>query len=898
MKKRLILLKLLLLAARILHGQQEDPLAPLLAGETIANAIVLSGPLPINASGTTAGYLNDYDEVCPYSESAAPDVVYAYSPSSDVTVDIDLCGSSYDTKVFVYENVATPGAPFDCNDDFYFDDSCGVYVSKIEGAVLTGGNTYYIIIDGSTDVDYGAYNLAIRESAPAQCTWGTDVICPPGAIAESESCGANTNGGCDMPAGTESLEPVPPGGGTICGTTWADGGNRDTDWFELVLDAASNVTLTANADREIFYGLVETTIPGAPTCATKTGNITPGNYAGPCNETSIDLGMLGQGTYWILVEMTVTDGFPCDNHYWINFDVAPVPCSPPDNLAVSIITPATALLGWTETGTATAWEYQYGPAGFTPSATGTPVTINPKPITGLSGNTSYDFYVRANCGEGVFSDWSGSENFKTPCNPIEAIPWSENFDTMTIVGNNILPDCWTAESFTGTPWSSGNAASNSYNDPCSISNYVFVDFNPYPVDKFLISPGFTLSGTTSYDFKFKWVGDGYAGWAGDVLVNTYQTSQGASLLGLPFVVAETITSTNCAQVIRSFVPSSTGTYYFMIRVSNTIEPHYLGFDDFELNLSPECTEPTSLAVNSITGTTANLGWSPGGTETAWEYIYGIAPLPAPSVSGTASSSNTVNPISSLNPNTAYQYYVRADCGGEFSSWAGPGNFTTLCDPVSSFPWTESFDLSWAPPCWTDSVTAEYGWDQSIFGAPHSGSGWAYCNLAGSQLSTPGLNLSSDSWFSFWYRVEDSAYPQDMMVKIGNDVIYQITADTDSVYRQVQFSLAAYTGQTVSISFTGETGAGGVDYGICLDDVSVKLISNWTGNISTDWNNSGNWSLGFVPDMNDVLFIPSSPPGGNFPVIGNGIIAKCYDITIAAGATLRINSGGTLSVQNP
>jgi hypothetical protein len=900
LKKSFIILIVLLPWTVSSWGQPVPPgAAPLLPGENISNAIVLSGSLPITAGGTTAGYLDNYDEVCPYTGSTAPDVVYAYTPPSSVTVDIDLCGSTYDTKVFVYENTYTPGIPFACNDDFYFDGPCGMYVSKIEGAALTGGNTYYIVIDGYDESSYGNYVLTINGFIPPPlCVWGVDIVCPPGAIAESETCGADANGGCNMAPGTETWEPVPAAGGTFCGTTWANGGSRDSDWFELVLTEASAVTLTANSDREILFGMVESTTPGAPTCATTTGSITPGNTAGPCSETSLDMGILSPGTYWFIAEMTVFDGFPCINHYWIEFSVAPVPCAPPAALSASNITPVTAELGWTETGIATAWEYQYGPAGFTPGATGTPTTVNPKPIAGLSANTSYDFYIRANCGGGVYSAWSGPENFKTPCNPVAAIPWSENFDAMAIIGNNILPACWAAESFSGTPWSSGNAASVSYNDPCSAPNYVFVYYSPYPEDKYLITPGFTLTAATSYDFMFNWIGDGYAGWTGDVLVNTSQTGTAATVLGSPFVVAGTTTSASCIPAKRSFVPSVTGTYYFMVRVSNTVIPHYLGFDDFVLILSPLCTAPANLAANSITQTTANLGWTPGGSETAWEYVYGISPLPPPVGSGFSTSSSTFNPISGLSANTEYQFYVRSSCGSGFSTWAGPSDFHTLCDAISSFPWTEGFEAAWPPDCWIDSVTADFGWDQSIFGSAHSGSEWAYCNLASSQFVTPALNLSADSRLVFWYRVEDAAYPQDMAVKIGNNVIYQITGAINETYKEVHLSLSAYTGQTVSISFTGESGTGGVDYGICLDDVSVSLIKVWTGNISTAWNNIGNWNLGVVPDQYDDVFIPSAPLGGRFPEIASGITAECYDITIAASANIKIKTGGTLNVKNP
>jgi hypothetical protein len=139
----------------------------------------------------------------------------------------------------------------------------------------------------------------------------------------------------------------------------------------------------------------------------------------------------------------------------------------------------------------------------------------------------------------------------------------------------------------------------------------------------------------------------------------------------------------------------------------------------------------------------------------------------------------------------------------------------------------------------------------------------------------------------------------MSVKIGDDVIYQIAGATNEIYQQVQVSLDGYTVQTVSISFVGETGTGGVDYGICLDDVSVRPDNNyWTGNVSNNWNNNGNWSGGIVPDQSEVVIIPSSPPGGIFPVINSGISAQCYKITISAGAAIKVKSGGTLTVLNP
>ena len=112
-------------------------------GETCADAIVVDA-LPFSVEGSTVDFIDDYDEICPYDAPGAPDVVYSFTPDADFAVDITLCnGSAYDTKLFLYENEATPGEPFACN-----DDECPGYVSELMGLDLTGGNTYFIVIDG------------------------------------------------------------------------------------------------------------------------------------------------------------------------------------------------------------------------------------------------------------------------------------------------------------------------------------------------------------------------------------------------------------------------------------------------------------------------------------------------------------------------------------------------------------------------------------------------------------------------------------------------------------------------------------------------------------------------------------------------------------------------------
>ncbi|MDG1714143.1 T9SS type A sorting domain-containing protein [Lacinutrix sp.] len=91
-------------------------------------------------------------------------------------------------------------------------------------------------------------------------------------------------------------------------------------------------------------------------------------------------------------------------------------CPLPNALTATTITDTTADLGWTENGTATAWDVEIVDVTAAGVPTGTPTNAgvtNPYTATGLTQNNDYAFYVRADCGGGTFSAWAGSFNFTT-----------------------------------------------------------------------------------------------------------------------------------------------------------------------------------------------------------------------------------------------------------------------------------------------------------------------------------------------------------------------------------------------------------------------------------------------------------------------------------------------------
>jgi hypothetical protein len=87
--------------------------------------------------------------------------------------------------------------------------------------------------------------------------------------------------------------------------------------------------------------------------------------------------------------------------------------SAPTALNAYNVTFFNGMLTWTPQGNETTWNVEYGPAGFTPG-TGTMmsgVTNDSVPVTGLTEDTDYDFYVQAGCT--TSSTWAGPFSFAT-----------------------------------------------------------------------------------------------------------------------------------------------------------------------------------------------------------------------------------------------------------------------------------------------------------------------------------------------------------------------------------------------------------------------------------------------------------------------------------------------------
>ena len=280
-------------------------------GETIDDAFPIES-LPFNDTGATCDNVDDFDVVCPYG-SNSPDVVYSWVSTFDGFLFVDLCGSQYDTKVYMFDSDMNV---VECNDDFYWDEECGVYVSALENAPVILGETYFIVVDGYGG-DCGEYILSVEEYVePGPCY----LDCSPGAMFEGEPTLYDNytdawNGGCNStPVVFQGLA-----NGQFCGVGgWylLQGNNaHDTDWFECT---ASGSSITWTVDAELATNCYQLSIPDC-----ENVGVIQSRTAGPCDPTTMVINTTpGEIIYlWLGSVNTSTPGGFVGNEYEYIFTI-------------------------------------------------------------------------------------------------------------------------------------------------------------------------------------------------------------------------------------------------------------------------------------------------------------------------------------------------------------------------------------------------------------------------------------------------------------------------------------------------------------------------------------------------------------------------------------------------
>lgn len=231
------------------------------------------------------------------------DVWYKFVVSSPTAILDVLGGTGFDAVVEAF--VGT-----DCNaltSIGCIDGSLSGELESIEATGLTNGTTVWLrVYDYFSGVPTGT-DFTI-------CVFNPCAVTPPvGYVAETETCGADANGGCNMV--TPAYQDITCGQ-SVLGTMWADTSIRDTDWYRFTVTSATTATWTASGELPFAIALLDISNCATPTVLSNGGSLTTGTGCTTVSASAV----LSPGTYVAFVAPNDYNYYVCSgglyNQYW------------------------------------------------------------------------------------------------------------------------------------------------------------------------------------------------------------------------------------------------------------------------------------------------------------------------------------------------------------------------------------------------------------------------------------------------------------------------------------------------------------------------------------------------------------------------------------------------------
>ena len=347
--------------------------------------------------------------------------------------------------------------------------------------------------------------------------------------------------------------------------------------------------------------------------------------------------------------------------------------APPSNLNVSL-TPgngSVATLAWTENGTATQWQICLND-DETNLVT---ATTNPYTFTDLTAETAYTAKVRATTADGE-SAWSNEVTFT----PTDAYSLTVNDGTST---NNYVPifglyvDELTRSQFIIPSSDLAAMAYGTINKMTFYSSNASVNWGSAQFEVYMTeTEETTLSALADWSGMEKVMNAASLSISGNQMVVTldapYQYMGGNLLIGFYQTVTGSYSSCSWFGVSATGASqggSSTNGSYAPVQQQDFLPKTTFDYIPGE---APTCLRPSAPDFARITFNSADVAWTPAGTETQWQLCINDDETNLILVS------NPMYSMTGLTPETEYSVKVRAYCSDDDqSAWSANASFTTL-----------------------------------------------------------------------------------------------------------------------------------------------------------------------------------------------------------------------------
>ena len=389
-------------------------------------------------------------------------------------------------------------------------------------------------------------------------------------------------------------------------------------------------------------------------------------------------------------------------------------CLDVTNVMISNVDTDSGVISWNNPGGAVSFEIEVVTGNNQPTGVATHTSTTNSIELPLVFGTNYKIYVRAIC-VGNTSGWVVSDQF-TP-----KVPGSDCYSALNISSLPYTHSDTTAnygDDYGGSPGNSCGVTGSYLNGDDVV--YAFTPNENMDIEVELI-PQDVYSGIFIYD--------------------------SCANIGVTCVAGVANANANIRQINNLNLTAGT-TYYFVISTRAQPVPQSV---QYTLNIQRiRCAEPTNLTATNFTQSSAQLGWQNGvgNNATSWQIFVQNTADNLPVTAGTTVSSSipVVNQLQNGTPlqaSTIYEYYVRASCGdGNFSTWAGPYTFNTLCAPFN-LPYSEGFNSNSIPEiCWNVlnvNNDARF-WDLNYTSTPFEGNQSHQSQYAVKPLQLPGRKI--------------------------------------------------------------------------------------------------------------------------------------------------------------
>lgn len=354
-----------------------------------------------------------------------------------------------------------------------------------------------------------------------------------------------------------------------------------------------------------------------------------------------------------------------------------------------------------------------------------------------------------------------------------------------------------------------------------------------PYEQYLVSPELDVTSADSVTFYYRKSNSSTEPFAVGVSSTTNSLAS--------FTYGTTVTNATTSGWQKHVESIPAGTKYISIRYSGNYT-YYLYIDSLKGPdlFVPSCPDILSMNFSNTSSDSTDLSFSYGSSPLSFELEYGASGFSVGTGTTTSSTSTSLT-LNSLSANTTYDVYIRAICAvGDTSGISGPFSFTTLCDAVSSFPYSENFDgslISGVWPCWSViNVDGGVTWRQAnTYITPTHSTPYAAYGSGNSNdyLISPQFTIGANAIrIKFWDKVESSSYPNTYEILVSTtgknsadftDSITTITT-TNTSWVEHTVSLTGYTNQNIYVAFH-QTSSASQYWGFGIDDFYAEVIPN-------------------------------------------------------------------------